>query len=447
LAPDWVDDPLTLGAHCAAKLAAFVRGPELNMFTSRFLARSELTPGEVDLAPAKKRFQDCPPGEVGAVVIGGDHGSLGVARSLGRRGIPIWFISDDNIIARMSCYTRRSLAWAGPGDSGAKDDLLALADRHGLQGWVLYPCGDAEVKFISQNHAELSAVFRVCVPPWEVTQLAADKHLMYQHAASLGIPYPKCYFPRDHADLISLDCRFPLILKPAMKEERNDLTLAKAWRADDLVALLTLHDEASALVGRDNIVVQELIPGAGSTQLSYAAVWDRGVPVASMIARRTRQYPTEFGTGTYVQTIEQEEVERAACRFLASLDYSGTVEMEFKYDERDRRYKILDVNPRIWTWVSLGKIAGVDFPYVQWRLAMGEKVPRTRARSGAAWMYVPKDLVAACREMARGRLSPLAYLKSFRAPLAFASFAVDDPLPAIFDLPLALWRHGRRWFA
>jgi predicted ATP-grasp superfamily ATP-dependent carboligase len=58
---------------------------------------------------------------------------------------------------------------------------------------------------------------------------------------------------------------------------------------------------------------------------------------------------------------EQREVEDAACRFLRSLDYSGLAEVEFKYDRRDGRYKLLDVNARGWTWSALGPLAGVDF--------------------------------------------------------------------------------------
>jgi len=50
----------------------------------------------------------------GAIVLGGDCGSLGIARSLGRRGIPVYFITDNsNPIAKFSRYTSRSLLWAG----------------------------------------------------------------------------------------------------------------------------------------------------------------------------------------------------------------------------------------------------------------------------------------------------------------------------------------------
>jgi predicted ATP-grasp superfamily ATP-dependent carboligase len=320
-------------------------------------------------------------------------------------------------------------------------DLLELANRHGMKGWVLFPAADAEVQLVAQNHAGLSKVFRLVTPAWDVAQWALDKTLTYRRAATLGIDHPKTYQPRDRRDVENLDCRFPLVLKPAVKESRNIFTLAKAWRVDDRAALLSRYDEAAAAVGHDHIVIQELIPGGGSTQFSYAGVWDRGSAVASMVARRTRQYPTDFGrTSTFVEMIQNEEVEAAASKFLASLDYTGIAEIEFKFDARDRRYKILDVNARSWTWNALGALAGVDFPYILWRMAMGEKVGRVRADSDARWMYLSRDILAAISGMLAGMLSPRDYLRSFRRPIAFATFSKDDPLPALVDLPLTAWR-------
>jgi D-aspartate ligase len=204
---------------------------------------------------------------------------------------------------------------------------------------------------------------------------------------------------------------------------------------------LSRYDAAAALVGADAIVVQELIPGDGAAQFSYAAIWDRGHPIASLVARRSRQYPIDFGyTSSFVQTIEQSDVEKVACRFLSSLDYDGTVEVEFKYDARDGRYKLLDVNARSWTWIALDRKARVDFPYPLWHLAMGETVPHTRGRPGVGWTHLSKDFVAACQEMAAGHLALRDYLASFRLPLEFAAFAANDPLPGVLDIPLMLRR-------
>jgi len=238
-----------------------------------------------------------------------------------------------------------------------------------------------------------------------------------------------------------LECSFPVILKPAVRERQNAFTRAKAWRVADRATLLARYDEAARLVGESAIVLQELIPGGGSAQFSYAGVWDRGSPVASLVARRARQYPIDFGfTSTSVETIEQKEVEEAATRFLRSISFSGLVEVEFKYDHRDGRYKLLDVNARAWTWCALGPIAGVDFAHVLWRVAAGEAVEPSRGHANVAWMHGMRDVVAAGQEMLAGTLSPLSYMRGWRKPLVFGAFAKADPLPGVVDLTILVWR-------
>jgi predicted ATP-grasp superfamily ATP-dependent carboligase len=152
----------------------------------------------------------------------------------------------------------------------------------------------------------------------------------------------------------------------------------------------------------------------------------------------------DFGrASTFVETIDDPEVEASAERVLASLRFTGIVEVEFKRDPRDRELKLLDVNPRAWGWHSLGRAAGVDFPYLLWRMLSGEELPRIRGRAGVRWVRALTDLPTVLGEIRAGRLSVGAYLRSLRAPLEFAILAADDPLPALVEVPAALalaWR-------
>jgi predicted ATP-grasp superfamily ATP-dependent carboligase len=377
----------------------------------------------------------------GALILGGAHGSLAVARSLGRRGIPVWFVTHDHPIAKYSRYTAQSFDWPGPDEKGAAAWLVEFAARHRLDRWVLYPGGDTEARLIAQCHPELAEAFTLVTPPWSVARFACDKRLTHLHADSVGVDTPWTVFPSDRREVAALDCDFPVVLKPAYPAGRSRFAMAKAWRADDRATLLARYDKAASMVGRDAIMVQEWIPGGGETQFSYAAVWDRGKPVASLVAQRRREYPVDIGhTSTYVETTEHREVEAQAFRFLADLRFSGMAEVKFKFDARDGRAKLLDVNPRPWTWIGLGATAGVDFAWIQWRLATGESLPRTHGRAGHAWAHVSRDLFPAIRSMRDGELSPLGYVHSLLRTRCFAAYAADDPWPAAADLPIAAGR-------
>ena len=115
-------------------------------------------------APVTSGFSGTLPG---ALVIGGAHGSLGVVRSLGRRGIPVCVLVGNHAIARFSRFTGKSFAWPSVDDTHALKYLLELAEKHDLRGWVLFPGGDAEARLIALHHDELAKVFRVATPPWE----------------------------------------------------------------------------------------------------------------------------------------------------------------------------------------------------------------------------------------------------------------------------------------
>jgi len=393
----------------------------------------------VDIGAATRAI--VPPARPGALIVGGAIGSLAAARSLGRAGVRVWHLSDGNPLPGLSRYVERALNWNGAQNESALYDLIALGREHGLDGWVLIPAADPEVRLISRNHAELSRLFRLTIQDWDVIRWADDKNLTYDLAERVGIPVPRRYQPKSLAEVSALDCQFPVILKPASHHQPNVFTRAKAWIAEDRATLLARYAQAAEVVPTDEIVLQEMIPGDGRAQFSYAAVWRDGAPLGMLTATRTRQFPVNVGyTSSFVETVDNPTVVAAASRFLAALKFSGPVEIEFKFDSRDGRYKILDVNPRLWAWVGIGESAGIEFPALLYRAALGEEVAVAAALGGAAWMHVSRDLMAAMQEMMMGRLDLRRYLAGLRKKIAFAVFARDDVIPALAELPVTAYR-------
>ena len=390
----------------------------------------------------------------GAVVIGSEYRQLGLIRSLGRHGVPVWVLAGDHWLGRVTRYARRTFAWPRGAEADRLAFLIELSRKHHLERWALIPGEDQEAALIARHHAALSEHYVLTTPPWSVVQWAHDKRLTYRIADELGIDHPWTHRPEGRGDLETIDHRFQLIVKPAFKEDVNALTAAKAWRVDDRQELIRRYDEACELIDPALVMVQELVGGGGESQVSYAALCGSGRasgrPVASLVVRRLRQWPVDFGrSSTFVETIDLPEVEELAERLLAAIGFEGLVEIEFKRDARSGSYKLLDVNPRIWGWHSVGRAAGVDFPFLMWELLNGRSSRRVRGTPGVRWVHTVTDLPMALLEMRRRRLSPLAYLRSLRPPVEAAVFALDDPLPALVEVPMVLsllW-HRRREFA
>ncbi|MBV9406789.1 MAG: hypothetical protein JO211_15690 [Acidobacteriaceae bacterium] len=404
------------------------------MLNAGIMTTNALEDQLIELVPADRPSE--PPG---AVVIGGAIGALGLVRSLGRHGIPTLLIAADYYLAQSSRYMRGRLPPLPLNDhSQAAASLLKIAEGYRLDGWALFPCIDSAVEMIARHHAELSGTFRLTTAPWETLQWVHDKRFVYRRAAEIGLAHPHTYCANGMQQVAALECRYPVILKPASREGRNALTLDKAWMIENRQELLERYAEACAFMNHEKIIIQEFVPGGGEAQYSYAALWNRGCAVASLVAKRRRQYPIDFGhTRTYVETVEEPELEDILVQAEDGIRDSGVVEMEYKRDARDGRYKLLDVNPRLWTWHTISCRAGIDFPYLMWQVISGRDVPRLRGRLGSAWVHLSKDLLAAFQEIRRGRLSIPAYVRSLLRPrLEFAVAAGDDPLPALCDPPL-----------
>jgi predicted ATP-grasp superfamily ATP-dependent carboligase len=382
----------------------------------------------------------------GALVVGGDYQGLGIARSLGRQGVPVFVLDDERSIARTSRYVQRHARVRElRSREETLDALVNAVDRFGLQGWVLYPTREETVAAVATERKALGELLRVPTPEWASVRQAWDKRETYRVAAELGIPTPKTWLPRDEEELALVDLTRPVVIKPAIKENFFYATGAKGWRADTGDELVARYREAAAVVDPEEIIVQEMIPGGGDRQVAYCAFFKDGRPVASMTARRLRQHPSDFGrASTFVETVDIPELEELSLRFLHEIGYYGLVELEYKQDAEDGTYKLLDVNARTWGYHSLGPAAGVDFPYLLFRDQVGLPVDEVKARVGVRWIRLLTDLPTAVRDMAAKQIRARDYLRSLRGVDTEAVFSWRDPLPGLYEVALLPYLAVRR---
>jgi D-aspartate ligase len=372
----------------------------------------------------------------GAIVLGGNFVGLGIVRSLGARGIQTWVIDAhrSKSIAQFSRYTTRFIETK----EAITDVLLAMGRQHQLNGWVIFPVVDEYVEILSANRDALSSIYKVTTPPLEVTKFALDKRLTYSRANELGVAAPWTAVGDSVADLEEEGIPYPVILKPAINHHFFPQTNIKALPAETPTELKRGFAQMSRFIPPNEILVQERIPGRGENQFSFCALCENGRVLASLVAQRRRQYPVDFGNAsTFVETTNQPVVEAAGRRFLGSIGLDGLAEVEFKFDPRDGKYKILDVNPRPWGWHGLGKAAGIDFPYLLWRQAVGLPVAPVDRPHKAAWIREITDFVAIAKS--RNRMAELKTLLKalYSGKFTSATFSLGDPVP--FFAEFALW--------
>lgn len=378
----------------------------------------------------------------GVVVVGSDFRALGVVRSLGRRHVPCIVIDNLPRSAWFSRYVKKRLYWHGPTDDEAfLRFLLRTAREYRLEQYVLFPMSDDAVELVARHAEELSSCYQLVTQGWDIVQWANDKRLTYRMAEELGVPYPRTWYPLSEEELRGMEIQFPVIIKPAISLRLQHALRLKALPASNYQELVSQYRTVAAILAPGDSMVQEIIPGSGQTQFSVAAYCKDGHVLAKMTARRTRQYPIDYGLGSsFVEAIEVPEIFELAEKLVSHMCVSGMLEVEFKYDQQDSQYKLLDINLRPWGWHTLSLACGLDFPWMQYCDLLGEFPAPQSPHYGPHWVRFITDIPAGIQEMKAGITTPGAYLRSLLGKTVCSVFAWSDPLPAFGDLASVIVR-------
>lgn len=384
-----------------------------------------------------------PEKQVGAIVLSSSYTALAVVRSLGRMGIPVWILDDQRSPTSYSRYVQCKFDLPVEENEQAQL-LLTIAREYGLLGWSLFPDGDKGASMIAKHYLQLSAYYRLTTPSWDILQWAVDKKLTYQLAAEIGVPFPKAFYPENKDEILAINGQFPMIVKPAHHQGHDAFSNGRAWEIASLDELSSLYDQMANIADPSVVLVQEMIPSGRGTQFSYAALCNDGVVLADTFVERIRLTPARFGVSSYVKTIDYIDIKLPAQKWLRKIKYTGLVEIDFILDKRDGIYKMLDVNARPWGWIALGIYAGVDFPYLMWKLSQGEVIEEMHGRGGIGWSRTFYD-ISAIIEMIKSDQS-FSFIEVIKSlwQAKHEMYVWDDLKPAFFEVFQLILRAFRK---
>ena len=380
-----------------------------------------------------------------ALVLSAGTAALGVIRSLGRRGVPVVVLSHEKTeIGRVSRYAREMIHAPHP-DHEAKEVvelLLRLAPR--LGGGVVMPCSDGFLGAVARYKEVLLPHYRVGCPDSELAHAVLQKCITYEVAQAAGVPTPRTVLLDDPA-VLERERRaveFPILVKPVLghsylRQFRRKMVLAHSF--DELHAAYT-EAEAQGCA----MMLQEFIPGPDGAGVNYNGYFWNGEPLVEFTAAKVRNAPPRIGSPRVVMSQHVPEVIEPGRRLLRALGYSGFACTEFKWDARDRSYKLMEVNGRHNMSSWLAARCGVDFPWLEYRhLAYGE-VPTARDfEDGVYWIDIARDVFHTFVHR-RSEGYPVArYLEPYLRRHVFAEFDWRDPLPFLNRFRRAFSRLSR----
>ena len=378
-----------------------------------------------------------------AIVLGAFETGLGVVRSLGRLGIRVYVFDYKKDIAFYSRYAKGRLCPDPQIDESSFINFLIEQANSFHAKAVLYITGDEFLLPVIKHAGLISEHYLLNLPDMELVLKITNKYEQYQLAKKNGIPVPEGYAINSEKDLdnIKSDLRFPVFVKglDAVKWRSAFGGSKKGFVINDLKEL----DEISDIIFSEKVaaIVQELIVGPETNHYKFSGYVDKkGELVAGFCLQKIRQHPIHFGVGCCVQSVENSVLMELGSRFFKSIHYKGIGSAEFKLDEKDNTYKLIELNPRYWQQNSLPTTCGINFPLLQYLDLTDQPFRKMfEYKTAIKWVNIYSDFDSFLTYRKEGSLSFLAWLKSLRGKKIFSDIAWDDSLPNFYEI-----RFGKR---
>jgi predicted ATP-grasp superfamily ATP-dependent carboligase len=166
-------------------------------------------------------------------------------------------------------------------------------------------------------------------------------------------------------------------------------------------------------------VLQEVIPGPERNIFVAGLYVDAEGTVRSLFtARKARQYPPMYGSASYMEACWAEEIAELSIDLVGKLGYAGICGTEFKWEARDERWKLIELNPRPTLWYALTRAAGVDVVWdAHCDLAGHPNPPHLGCQDDRIrWQLPVRDLLAGLHFLRVGEPGALEILRTLVDP-------------------------------
>lgn len=368
---------------------------------------------------------------------------LGIVRSLGRLGVPVYsIVNDTRAPANFSRYGK-TLCFPNLTDHTSDEQLLEYlaeaSDKLGRKS-VLIPTTDLYARFVSRRRTilEKSFLFQECNP--DLVNSLCSKQSMHALASGHDVPTAKTFVP---TSLMSVHeyikgALFPLVVKAVDWTQTNGRPSAKSIimrSSAELIKNGSFNNSGEF----PNIMLQEYIGGSGTVDWMFNGYFDhQSNCLFYSTGKKLRQAPIYTGYSTLGECSVNQVVHETSVKFLRDIGYRGIVDIDYRYDPRDELYKILDVNPRVGaTFRLFAGRCGLDVVRAMYLDVTGQKVPDDSQVDGRKWIVEDSDLRSAYEGFRNGDFTLRSYLGSFRGVREGAWMAFDDPSPSL----MRIWQH------
>ena len=239
--------------------------------------------------------------------------------------------------------------------------LLNYAEKNKNSRILLIGTNDNYVKLISENKKILEKYYIFNYPDIEIVNNLLIKEKFYTKYKDMGLDMPLTYFYKcnqnDNIENVKKYFKeYPIIIKPSDGVEYHHLdeVLDKVYKVYNDEKLEEVIKKIENAGYNNTLIIQEFIPGDDSAlfdSLFYVGK-DKEAKLATFAQIGLQEHtPTGIGNCTVLvngfdEHGYKEEIVYKLKEFIEKIGYQGFAEFDIKYDKRDNKYKVLEINPR-----------------------------------------------------------------------------------------------------
>ncbi len=223
---------------------------------------------------------------------------------------------------------------------------------------LLIGTNDTYVRLIVENRDFLEKYFVFNYPSEEIINNLLVKDNFYQKFANSNLPMPKTLIYNCKTDNeVNVDYGYPLILKPGdgVSYYKHKFTgQSKVYKIKNKEELMETINTIKKSGYDKNLIIQEFIPGDDSALFDSLFYCGKdGKAKLMTFAQIGLQEHTNTGVGNCTVLVNGfnehghgREIIENLKNFLEEIGYQGFAEFDLKYDIRDGKYKVFEINPR-----------------------------------------------------------------------------------------------------
>jgi D-aspartate ligase len=376
-------------------------------------------------------------------------GGLTIMRSLGSQGVSLYGVdSKDDAPAFQSRYCSKKFVKSFS-ETGCREysNFLLQIGKLCKERPILIPTSDDLAVFVAEYASDLSEYFIFPHNDPALMKALISKKGMYELAQKNGIPTPFTVFPMSLDDVMNYagDAIYPVMLKGIDGNRlyaRTGKKMVIVRSPDELIDNYRLLEDPH----EPNLMIQEYIPGGDDQIYIFNGYFnEQSDCLASFTGHKIRQYPVHVGCASLGVCRWNSEVAELTITFMRAIGYRGILDIGYRLDPRDGKYKVLDVNPRVGQAFRLfvGE-DGMDVIRALYMDLTGQEIGSVIPREGRRWIIEDYDLESSLDYYREGSLRFGEWVRSFKGVEEGAWFSWKDPVPFL-NMSLDLAKKSLRW--